>query len=136
MTMHDYALERGSLLLRRLAFQMHRAARLRDPESIHDLRVSIRRFQQCLAVFGQFFPRGQAKKIRRRLHQIMQVAGEIRNRDIALELLEKSSLPLDITLQGRWREEARQVHGELVRLLGRWGRRDLSRRWGSRLGLQ
>lgn len=133
--MRDYALECGSLLLRRLAFQMHRAARLRDPESIHDLRVSIRRFQQCLVVFAQFFPRGQAKKIRRRLHQIMQVAGEIRNRDIALELVERSGLPAAITLQGRLREEARQLHGELVRLLGRWGRRDLSRRWGSRLGL-
>jgi CHAD domain-containing protein len=135
MTMQDYARERAALLLRRLAFQMHRAARLRDPESIHDLRVSIRRFQQCLAVFAQFFPRGQAKKIRKRLHQMMQVAGGIRNRDIALELFEKSSLPPDIALQGRWREEARQLHAELGRLLGRWGRRDLSRRWGSRLGL-
>jgi len=135
MTIRDYARDRGSLLLRRLAFQMHRAARLRDPESIHDLRVSIRRFQQCLVVFAQFFPRGQAKKIRARLHQIMQIAGEIRNRDIALELLGRSGLPLDITLQRRWREEARQLHGELVRLLARWGRRDLSRRWGSRLGL-
>ena len=96
MTMREYARERAALLLRRLAFQMHRAARLRDPESIHDLRVSIRRFQQCLAVFHQFFPRGQAKKIRKRLHQIMQVAGEIRNRDIALELFEKSGLPLNV----------------------------------------
>jgi len=135
MTLRDYALERGALLLRRLAFQMHRAARLHDPESIHDLRVSIRRFQQCLAVFGQFFPRGQAKRIRRRLHQIMHIAGEIRNRDIALELLEKSRLPADAVLQGRLREDARRLHGELLRLLGRWGRRDLSRRWGSRLGL-
>ena len=135
MTMRDYARERGALLLRRLAFQLHRASRLRDPESIHDLRVSIRRFQQCLAVFGQFFPRGQAKKIRRRLHQIMQVAGEIRNRDIALDLLQKSGLPAETSLEGRWREEIRQSRAELVRLLGRWGRRDLSRRWGSRLGL-
>lgn len=135
MTMRDYALERGALLLRRLAFQMHRAARLRDPESIHDLRVSIRRFQQCLAVFAQFFPRGQTKKIRARLHQIMQIAGEIRNRDIALDLLHKSGLPPDVALAGRWREEARQFHADLVRLLARWGRRDISRRWGARLGL-
>jgi len=135
MSMRDYALERGALLLRRLAFQMHHAARLRDPESIHDLRVSIRRFQQCLAVFAQFFPRGQAKKIRARLREIMQIAGDIRNRDIALDLLHKSHLPADPTLEGRWREEARRSHGELVRVLGRWGRRDLSRRWGSRLGI-
>jgi CHAD domain-containing protein len=135
MTMRDYALERGALLLRRLAFQMHRAARLRDPDSIHDLRVAIRRFQQCLVVFAQFFPQGQSKKIRARLHEIMQIAGEIRNRDIALELLGKSGLAADPALEGRWREEARQLHVELVRLLGRWGRRDLSRRWGTRLGL-
>ena len=135
MTVRDYALERASLLLRRLAFQMHRTARLRDAESIHDLRVSIRRFQQCLVVFAQFFPHGQAKKIRGRLHQIMQIAGEIRNRDIALELLQKSGLPADADIEGTWREEARQLHGELLRLLGRFGRRDLSRRWGGRLGL-
>jgi CHAD domain-containing protein len=135
MTMRDYALERGSVLLRRLAFQMHRAVRLRDPESIHDLRVSIRRFQQCLAVFQQFFPKGQAKKIRRRIHQIMQIAGEIRNRDIALELIEKSGLPVETALAGRLRQETGRLHGELLRLVGRWGRRDLSRRWGARLGL-
>ena len=135
MTMREYALERAALLLRRFAFQMHRAARMRDPESIHDLRVSIRRLQQCLAVFAQFFPQGQAKKIRKRLHQIMQVAGAIRNRDIALELFEKSGLPLNILLQNKWREEARELHAELTRLLARWGRRDLSRRWGARLGL-
>jgi CHAD domain-containing protein len=135
MTMQDYALDRGALLLRRLAFQMHTAARLRNAESIHDLRVSIRRFQQCLAVYGQFFPSGQTKKIRRRLHQIMEIAGEIRNRDIALELLEKSHLPEEAALAAKWREEARQLRGDLLRLLGRWGRRDLSRRWGARLGL-
>jgi CHAD domain-containing protein len=135
MTMRDYALERGAVLLRRLAFQMHRAVRLRDPESIHDLRVSIRRFQQCLAVFQQFFPKGQAKKIRRRMHQIMQIAGEIRNRDIALELIEKSGLPVETALTGRLRQETGQLHSELLRLVGRWGRRDLSRRWGARLGL-
>jgi len=135
MTMQAYARERGSLLLRRLAFQIHRAARLHDAESIHDLRVSIRRFQQCLAVFGQFFPHGQAKKIRKRLHRIMEIAGEIRNRDIALELFQKSGLPGDSALESKWRQESRQLHGELVRMLGRFGRRDLALRWGSRLGL-
>ncbi len=135
MTIRDYALERGALLLRRLAFQMYRAARLRDPESIHDLRVAIRRFQQCLVAFAEFFPRGQSKKIRARLHEIMQIAGQIRNRDIALDLLGKSGLPADLELERTWRGEIRQLHGELVRLLGRWGHRDLSRRWGARLGL-
>jgi CHAD domain-containing protein len=135
MMMPEYARDRGALLLRRLAFCMNRAARLRDPDSIHDLRVSIRRFQQCLVVFEQFFPRGQAKKIRARLHQIMQIAGEIRNRDIALELFEKSGLPADPALTLRLRQEGREFHAELQGLLARWGRRDVSRRWGARLGI-
>lgn len=135
MIMQDYARERAALLLRRLAFCMNRAAHLRDPDSIHNLRVAIRRFQQCLVVFHQFFPQGQTKKIRARLHQIMQIAGEIRNRDIALELFEKSGLPANPTLTARIRQEARELHAEMQRLLARWGRRDLSRRWGARLGL-
>jgi CHAD domain-containing protein len=135
MTMPEYARERGALLLRRLAFCMNRAAQLRDPESIHDLRVSIRRFQQCLAVFHEFFPRGQARKIRERLHKIMRIAGEIRNRDIALELFEKSGISADPILTLRLSQEAREFHAELQRLLARWGRRDVSRRWGARLGL-
>jgi CHAD domain-containing protein len=135
MTMHEYARERGALLLRRLAFCMNRAAQLRDPDSIHDLRVSIRRFQQCVVAFQQFFPRGQAKRIRVRLHQIMQIAGEIRNYDIALELFEKSGLPVNPALTLHMRQEAKELHAELQRLLARWGRRDLSRRWGARLGL-
>jgi CHAD domain-containing protein len=135
MTMHEYARDRGALLLRRLAFCMNRAAQLRDPDSIHDLRVSIRRFQQCLVAFQQFFPRGQAKRIRARLHDIMQIAGEIRNHDIALELIEKSGLPVNPALTLHMRQEAKELHAELHRLLARWGRRDLSRRWGARLGL-
>jgi CHAD domain-containing protein len=135
MTIEVYARERGALLLRRLAFCMNRASQLQDPDSIHDLRVAIRRFQQCLTVFQKFFPRGQTKKIRARLHDIMQIAGEIRNRDICLELFEKSGLPADPALALRMRQEAREFHAALQRLLARWGRRDLSRRWGARLGL-
>ena len=135
MTIQEYARERAALLLRRLAFCMNRAAQLRDPDSIHDLRVSIRRFQQCLVAFQQFFPRGQTKKIRARLHRIMHIAGEIRNRDIVLELFEKSGLPADPAFTLRTRQEGTELHAELQRSLARWGRRDLSRRWGARLGL-
>ena len=48
-----YASQQGSRRLRRLAFRINRASRLRDAESIHDLRAGIRRFQQCLRVFHQ-----------------------------------------------------------------------------------
>ncbi|SRR5579871_801881 len=134
MTTREYALERARLLLERLEREMHRVAELRSADSIHDLRVSIRRFQQCLAVFAQFFPHGHTKKIRRRLRQVMELAGNIRNRDIA-EKLYRESGGRSTVLPVRWREEAREFHVEMRRLLLRLERRDLVRRWGCRLEL-
>ena len=133
--MRKYAQQRVATLLRRLAFCMNRAARLPDPDSIHDLRVATRRFQQSLRVFEQFFPRGQTRKIRRLLRKIMELSGEIRNRDIALDLIQNSGGPAESALSSGWREEKKQFQTELEHLLRRWGSRDLARRWSARLGL-
>ena len=46
--MREYARLHTAILLRRLAYQLTRAAKSADPESIHDLRVSIRRLSGCL----------------------------------------------------------------------------------------
>lgn len=135
MTLQDFARERAALLLRRLAFRMNRAANLHDPESLHDLRVSIRRFEQCLRVFGQFFPHRQTKKIQRRLNKVMKLSGEIRNRDIAVQLLKKVKAAGEQPFSTRLLREARECRVELAGLLNRWGRRDSFRRWGSKLGI-
>ena len=66
----DHAAGQASALLRRLAFQASRTARLSDAGSVHDLRVSIRRLAQCLRVFGQFFPRERGKKSQHRLNAV------------------------------------------------------------------
>jgi CHAD domain-containing protein len=132
--MQRYAREQTSTLLRRLAFRMNRAAKLRDADSIHDLRVAIRRFEQCLQIFHQFLPGGH-KKIRRRLRKIMELSGEIRNRDIALALLKQAGLPARSALSTRLLRERREMQRKLLASFDRWGDRDLSRKWGSRLGL-
>ncbi|HET9318928.1 MAG TPA: CHAD domain-containing protein [Bryobacteraceae bacterium] len=134
--MRKYAVERTSILLRRMAFRMHRAARLHHADSIHDLRVSVRRFQQCLRVFQQFFPGGAVKKIHKRLHMVMELSGEVRNRDIALYLLRKAGPPPDSALSAVLLEQKKHAQNELSRLLRRWGRRDVSRKWRSRLRLR
>ena len=41
--MREYALQQTAILLRRLAFQVNRAAKNRGADDIHDLRVAIRR---------------------------------------------------------------------------------------------
>ena len=133
--MQRFAREQTSTLLRRLAFRMNRAARLRDADSIHDLRVAIRRFEQCLQIFHQFLSGGHKKKIRKRLRKIMELSGEIRNRDIALDLLKQVGLPVRSALSARLLRERREIQSELLASFDRWGERVLFRRWGSRRGL-
>ena len=128
-----YARERASTLLRRLAYRMNRAAKLRDADSIHDLRVSIRRFEQCLNIFHQFFP--GHRKIHRRLHKIMQLSGEVRNRDIALDLLKQAGQPARSVLADRLRRERKEFQADLMAAFDRWGERDVFRKWGSKLGV-
>ena len=63
-----------------------------DPEAIHDLRVAIRRFTQCVRAFRTVFDPGPIKKLRRRLHKIMDHCGEVRTCDVALSILKHTRL--------------------------------------------
>ena len=89
----------------------HAAKHADDPDAIHDLRVSIRRLTQCFRIFGP-----PAKKMRRRLHKIMEHCGAVRNCDIALELLVECGLPENASvakLQESRKEAARKLHRSL-----------------------
>jgi len=72
-----------------LAFQINQTVKSRGVEAIHDLRVATRRFSQVLRVFKPCFRGKESRKIRRELKQIMELAGEVRNCDIALKLVSK-----------------------------------------------
>ena len=133
--MREYVRERGSTLLRRLAFRINRAAKVHDADSIHDLRVAIRRFEQCLRTFEDFFHGGHKKKIHRRLRKIMSLCGEIRNRDIARDLLKDAGAAASSSIASKLSRERKQAQHELLEILERWNKRDLSRKWSARLGL-
>jgi CHAD domain-containing protein len=133
--MQRYAREQTAALLLRVTFRMNRASKVRDADSIHDLRVAIRRFKQSLDIFHQFLSSGHKKKIRRQLRKIMELSGEVRNRDIALDLLKEAGWPTRSPLSARLLRERKGIHGELLALFDQWGDRDLSRKWVSRLGL-
>jgi CHAD domain-containing protein len=127
--MMSYAAAQVQTRFKRLASQLRRAAKhSRDPDAVHDLRVSTRRFMQSLKVFGQFFDRQSTKKMRRRLRRLMDLSGEARNCDIALDLLElagvdggKSALQL--------RRRRKRAEDILARLLCRWHKRKLPLQW-------
>ena len=116
-------------LLGKLAFQVRRAAKHPDEETIHDLRVSIRRLSQCLREFRQFFPRRETKKILRQLGKVMDLAAEMRNRDVAIELLGAAGGGPQPQLVANLRREREQAKRKLARALAQWRRRDFSRKW-------
>lgn len=76
------ALER----LRGVARELRRVRGIASPDAVHDLRVSIRRFSSVLQVLPECFSPKRARKGRKRLKRILQAAGEVRDRDIAMTL--------------------------------------------------
>ena len=92
--MRDYARHQTALLIDRLATALHRAAREVDPQSIHGVRVVMRRLSGCLRVFAPFYPKGSAKKIRRRISMLMAAAGAVRDCDIAIQLAARAGVAM------------------------------------------
>jgi CHAD domain-containing protein len=132
--MREYAVERIGGLLESFHKELNRAAKHRDEEGIHDLRVSIRRLRASLRTFHQFFPETKVKKVRRRLRRLMDFAGEVRDRDIALNLLAEAGLQQSdmATALQQERDEAEQdLHAEVRR----WSRRKYTAKWPQRLHL-
>jgi CHAD domain-containing protein len=112
-----------------MAFQAGRTFLLKDADTIHDLRVSIRRLTEWL------LPREKAKRVGRKLDALMDLASEVRTRDIALMLLRKAAIPAGSPLVSTLAQERDGAVRVLREALRRWSRRGFHRRWRSRLGV-
>lgn len=133
--MRNYAAEQLSSSLTRLAFEVRRASRHCRPDDVHDLRVSIRRFLACLSIFRDHFSSRVVKKCRRRLRRVLDLAAEVRNRDVSIDLVGQAGVGPRSALFG-WLTEARHSAMEaLVDELRRLNRREFSRRWRGALEL-
>jgi CHAD domain-containing protein len=130
----NFAGEQGSKLLRQLAFEITRTLKSCDPETVHDLRVSIRRFNQLLRVLKPCFLGREMRKIRRQLKTIMNSAGEVRNCDIALKLLSKAAGGEGVNLSLSIKDQRRLRERELRGLLRPWMDRKSSSKWRAALG--
>jgi CHAD domain-containing protein len=135
MNMHEYVRLQTGILLAGLASQVNRAARTGDAEAIHDLRVAVRRLSRCLRVFAQFYPARSSKPMRRRLGGLMDACGSVRDRDIAIELLEKAGVPAASPLVRQLDRERRAADEEMRRELRRWKARGSWRHWRAQLEL-
>jgi CHAD domain-containing protein len=135
VTLRRHAAQHTATLLRRLAYEVGRAAKSGDAKSIHDLRVAIRRLSQCLRVFEPFFPRAKAKKIRRALKQMIDLASEVRNRDVAASLLVEAKVSPESELARAVTEGRGAAQRKLVSALRQWMRNSSFRKWRSALDL-
>jgi CHAD domain-containing protein len=133
--MRDFVRLQTSILLRRFAFQVNRAAKSADKDCIHDLRVSIRRLSRCLRTFSEFYPNGAWKRMRKQMNVLMASAGEVRDRDICLELLAEAGIPGDAPIANDLAAERRKAADDLARELKRWKAKDFSQKWRARLEL-
>ena len=130
-----YATDQVATRLGKLVFEVRRASQAMDAETIHDLRVAVRRFQQSLTVFETLLPMQKAKKIRARLKRLMDLAGEVRDRDIACQLLEKTGVPANDPLWSRVADGRQQAERDLKERIKRWNRKNFSAKWRTWLQL-
>ena len=125
----QFAAEQADELLSHLILQIGRCVKSRTPDSVHDLRVAIRRLTQALIVFKNCFSGKELKKVRRGLKKLLSAAGRVRNADIALKLLSKlKEDDLDALLK-KLRQERGQAEQSLARML----KRRLDAKWRNRL---
>ena len=91
-TIRTFGIQKIDLLIADFEKELARAQRDQREEAVHKLRVSIRRLQQALRVFGQFVDKQASKEIRSKLRDVMHLAGPVRERDIGMQLMTKATL--------------------------------------------
>jgi CHAD domain-containing protein len=135
MTARAYAQQQTRTLLRRLAYQVNQTLRLGDADSVHDLRVAIRRFTQCLRTFAQFFPKAETRKIRHKLKAVMQAASDVRDYDIALDLFKDAGIPRKSKAGAAVDKLRKQAEKKLMDAIRLSSRDNFSRKWRTKLEL-
>ncbi len=118
-------------LLDDLAGCVRRTVESADMDSVHHLRVSVRRASEGLRLLGDEIP--DAKRLRREVNKIRQRAGAVRDRDVTRNLLLRHRLPANdpacIYLQGQRDLAATQLQAFLEKQI----RRKRPDRWSETL---
>jgi CHAD domain-containing protein len=129
-TMEAFAIRKIQELIDNSVFALHDAGRLHDAESVHRMRVAIRRLQQALRIFRQYVSKSGVKRVRKQLKRCLTAAGELRDHDIAIHLLEKSGH--DLTELNRARTACKRAFRNTLRQVIA---KDVAVKWRDELGL-
>ncbi len=125
----SFAVEHAHRQLKNLALQVSRAAKSCTAAAVHDVRVSIRRFTQAIAVCQSHFRGADLPKNRRRLKKIMTAAGEVRNCDIALKLTARFRVPHAAHLRAKLESRRKESSQVLITDLKKWTARRVPSQW-------
>lgn len=122
-----FAVKETKLRLQRYSKNLRHAAKHpADPEAIHDLRVSVRRVVQAFKTFAELLDPAPVKKLRRRLHKVMDLCAAVRNCDVALGLLDQVGITAGATAAG-----LKKTRGEAAEKLHRRLKKERSKRHAS-----
>jgi CHAD domain-containing protein len=106
-------------------------------EHVHDMRVATRRLRAALEVFEPCFPAKRHRKTLKRVKALADALGERRDRDVAIEFLERfaeeapeSERAAVAALIDRLRDEQRQANEALVPYVAPKRLKKLRRRLG------
>lgn len=135
MTLRAYAGMRVAGLIGRVETELDRLAEARDADAIHDLRVSIRRLTQALRALRGVLPKKGSRRVRRELKPLMDLAGEVRTRDIALELYGAAGVSAGSDPCVRLRQERQNAIGALADSAAGLRKSGCAARWRSELDI-
>jgi CHAD domain-containing protein len=135
LILREYVRSHTAALFERMTTEVGKAAARDDEESVHDLRVSIRRLRECLRTFKDLYPPAPRKTISQELQKLMKCAELVRSADIALDLLKKAALDETVPLVREIREKRAQHREALSEALKSFANRPEPRAWPEALGL-
>jgi hypothetical protein len=92
--------------LHRVLAELERISANPGEDEVHDLRVSIRRYNQAARIFRPLLA-GAARKIAKRLSTLLETAAEVRDLDVGLVILAALGVPGDDPLAATMREQRR-----------------------------
>jgi CHAD domain-containing protein len=129
-TMEAFAFRKIQELIDNSVFALHDAGRLNDTESVHRMRVAIRRLQQAIRLFRQYLNESGVKRVRKQLKRSLRAAGELRNYDIAIQLVQKHGHNVSELKTGR--TACKRAFRTTLRQLTS---KDIAVKWRDELGL-
>ena len=119
--------------LKRLALQSSRTYKYPGADPVHDLRVSIRRFTQAMQVFKPCLATKEVKRVQRASKKVMDLAGNVRDLDIAVELLGHFKISETAELRSKLEKKRKDASRVLADKLQRSIRRRTCSKWQKQL---